>query len=123
MSRALSTTPVVLPPAGKHVGSVIFLHGMRIKERNYKNERRVKYYYMVFLFILILLGLGDTGHGWTDGMKMVQHYSPHIKFILPHAYAMATFTLSYSSLHYPSLFLMRITKARQPAKKNHDQHG
>jgi predicted esterase len=53
----MSSIPAVtLPPLKAHKGTVIFLHG-----------------------------LGDSGHGWEDGMQFVQQINPHIKFICPHA--------------------------------------
>ena len=33
--------------------------------------------------VIFLHGLGDTGHGWEDAMRMIA--SPWIKYILPHA--------------------------------------
>lgn len=47
---------IVLPPAGRHTATVIFLHG-----------------------------LGDTGHGWQDAMEELQPSFPHTRFILPTA--------------------------------------
>jgi predicted esterase len=53
-------SPVVLPPLEKknHTATVIWMHG-----------------------------LGDTGFGWKDVMEIIQAKNPHIKFILPTAYA------------------------------------
>eukprot|EP01111_Echinosteliopsis_oligospora_P019958 TRINITY_DN9921_c0_g1_i1.p1 TRINITY_DN9921_c0_g1~~TRINITY_DN9921_c0_g1_i1.p1 ORF type:complete len:277 (+),score=67.81 TRINITY_DN9921_c0_g1_i1:17-847(+) len=57
--------PIVLPPSQKHVGTVIFIHG-----------------------------LGDSGAGWADGASMIQQLNPHIKFVLPNA-PVRKITLNY----------------------------
>lgn len=36
--------------------------------------------------VIFLHGLGDSGHGWQDGMAAIQRQLPHVKFICPTAY-------------------------------------
>mmetsp|Transcript_27940 Transcript_27940/g.39434 ORF Transcript_27940/g.39434 Transcript_27940/m.39434 type:complete len:222 (-) Transcript_27940:158-823(-) len=35
--------------------------------------------------VIVLHGLGDSGHGWSDAAGMWQKALPHCKFVLPHA--------------------------------------
>ncbi|KAJ1679413.1 hypothetical protein EV182_002103 [Spiromyces aspiralis] len=35
--------------------------------------------------MIIVHGLGDSGHGWTHVALYLKRYMPHIKFVLPHA--------------------------------------
>lgn len=59
MSSLRRAAPLVLPAAGRHTATVIFIHG-----------------------------LGDTGHGWADAvehMKRRKQRLDEVKFILPHA--------------------------------------
>eukprot|EP00470_Lotharella_oceanica_P002672 CAMPEP_0170179884 /NCGR_PEP_ID=MMETSP0040_2-20121228/19680_1 /TAXON_ID=641309 /ORGANISM="Lotharella oceanica, Strain CCMP622" /LENGTH=266 /DNA_ID=CAMNT_0010424251 /DNA_START=73 /DNA_END=873 /DNA_ORIENTATION=+ len=35
--------------------------------------------------VVFMHGLGDTGHGWVDGVMVLSKYNPHVKFILPSA--------------------------------------
>ncbi|XP_067887948.1 acyl-protein thioesterase 1 isoform X2 [Heterodontus francisci] len=46
--------PAIIPAAKKATAAVIFLHG-----------------------------LGDTGHGWAEGLATIK--TPHVKYICPHA--------------------------------------
>ncbi|KAK1240163.1 hypothetical protein MKX08_007605 [Trichoderma sp. CBMAI-0020] len=57
-TMASRALPLVIPALGRHTATVIFMHG-----------------------------LGDSGHGWADAVKVWQrkHRLDEIKFILPHA--------------------------------------
>ncbi len=62
--------PVIIPARQTASAAVIFLHGIQslISGRD------------------IILGLGDSGHGWSEVGRMFAPQLPNVKFIFPHAY-------------------------------------